>query len=121
MITWYGLCLFFCALSIAVFVLGQYGVWRLWTDSKKEAVSLLDQICAIKTQQCEQLQLKPSINSKEIEDIQKDVDFLGKLADDLNGLAAITYTSSSIFKIATVNFLSFGPVLLELWILSTFK
>jgi hypothetical protein len=113
MIIWYGLCLFSCLLSVAVFVTSQYGISRLWSNSKKDAIKLLDHICAIKTQQCSSLySIQSSSNSKQMKEVEKDVSFLHRLNADINQLTTVTYTSSSIFKLVSVNFLSFGPTIL---------
>ena len=114
MITWYGLCVFSCAISVAVFLSAQYGVWRLWSSSKKEASKLLDHVCAMKTQQCSKLGSEGYFgDSKERREIERDVGFVQRLNTDLNQLNSMTYTSSSAFKLISVNFLAFAPLILE--------
>lgn len=105
---WYALCIFSCLLSIAVFGLGQFGAWRLWTNSKKNALLLLDHIYAIRANQ-----FSKRLNPHEEKIIKEDVEFLHELSTEISQLTATTYTSSSFFKLLSVNFLSFGPILAE--------
>jgi hypothetical protein len=101
--TWYAAATFGISLSIAVFVIGQYGAWRLWSSSKKETVKLLTQACKIRTT------LKPSGPRY----VRNDINYLNGLITEINRLPNVTYTSSAVLKIAAANFLAFGPVLLK--------
>ncbi len=101
--TWYSLCVFSGLLSIAVFVVSQHAVSRLWAVSKKDANRFLDQVCREITED----------NEEPTEGKVKTVTSVRKLSTDLNQLSAITYTSSSLFKVISVNFLAFGPLLIE--------
>lgn len=100
---WYGLAAFSCLLSIAIFVVGQYGAWKLWSASKNNAEKLLNHICSDITKN---LAESPRERSK-------DVDSIRKLLTDLSQMTSTTYTSSSIFKIVTTNFFAFGPVIIQ--------
>lgn len=100
---WYALCVFCCLLSIGVFVLGQYGVWKLWTNSKKEAVLSIDHFFSDITKRLNNLSTK---KARSLESIRE-------FTDDLNNMTTITYTSSSVFKIISANFFVFGPVIVE--------
>lgn len=112
---WYGLCVSSCLLSVVVFVIGQYGVWRLWASSKKDILKLLDHICAEKTEKCSDLySLRTSSAQKEAKEVERYVGFVQRTSIDLNQLTTMTYTSSAIFKLVSVNFLSFAPLLVEL-------
>lgn len=102
-VIWYSLCAFSILLSIIVFVVGQYGVHRLWSVSRKDAIRLLNHVCHEITDSH-----KGSIQEK-----TKAANSIRKLSTDLSRLSAITYTSSSIFKVASVNFLAFGPIIIE--------
>ncbi len=104
-VSWYGLCVFSCLLSVAVFLIGQYGVWRLWSGSKRDAIRLLDHICTLKTKQ------PRSLSSKQLGEVEKYVIFVNRMNDNINKLSTVTYTSSSVFKLISVNFLSFAPVI----------
>lgn len=101
--TWYAASTFGISLSIAVFVVGQYGAWRLWSSSKKEAVMILTHACRIRTK------LKPSGPRY----VRNDINYMNGLITEINRLPNVTYTSSAVFKIAAANFLAFGPVLLK--------
>lgn len=106
---WYALCASAVLLSVAVFVIGQYGVWRLWVSSKEDASYLLDQVCTMKTQEVS----TQFSSSEEIKEVQEDLAFLSEAITDLDEMTATTYTPSVMLKLATVNFLSFGPLVLE--------
>jgi hypothetical protein len=102
-VIWYSLCAFSILLSIIVFVVGQYGVHRLWSISRKDATGLLNHVCHEITNS-----RKGSNREK-----SKATNSIRKLSADLSGLTPITYTSSSIFKVASLNFLAFGPIIIE--------
>lgn len=116
-IEWYAMCASTGLLSIGLFVVGQYGAWRVWAKSKEDAGLLLDNICAIKTQnyskQIASLPHSEQVSSVQAKDVEKDVSFLREVIVDLDELSATTYTSSSVFRLTAVNFLSFGPIILE--------
>lgn len=114
-VVWYGLCISSCILSVVVFVIGQYGVWRLWASSKKDILKLLDHICVEETEKCSGLySLRTSSAQKEAKEVERYVSFVQRLSIDLNHLTTMTYTSSAIFKLVSINFLSFAPLLLEI-------
>ena len=112
-IVWYGFEIVIALMSLGVFVFGQYGVWRLWHPSKEKAMFLLQQICAFRT--------KDFSNNHFPNDVNEDTTLLCKVISDLESLKTVTY-SSSFFKLASVNFLTFAPIVLEqLFILSIFS
>jgi hypothetical protein len=111
---WYGVSIFLCLTGVAVFIIGQYAAWKLWSTSKATAEILLDRICAETAENYSSLCLRNcNPNKKEIIGIEKEVDAIRKLNTDLDQISAVTYTSSSIFKLISVNFLAFGPLILE--------
>jgi hypothetical protein len=111
---WYGLCAFACSLSVSVFVIGQYGAWRLWCESKKEANKSLNSLCKLGTDGCKELDnVEGSEKHPKIKRIRVDPNMVRKLQVDINSLSAMTYTSSALFKIIAANFLAFGPIIIE--------
>lgn len=102
-VIWYSLCAFSCLLSVIVFVVGQYGVSRLWSVSKKDATRLLNHVCHEITDS----------RKGSIQENMKAASSIRKLSADLSQLTAVTYTSSSIFKVVSMNFLAFGPIIIE--------
>lgn len=108
-VVWYGLCLFSCSLSVLVFVLGQYGAWRVWCDAKINSVKLLTAICSKITV----IEHDPKILDHVKNKIQVDADCMNRTISSINQTATVTYTSSAIFKVVSANFLAFGPILIE--------
>jgi len=54
-----------------------------------------------------------SANERELEEIEKDVNLIRKLNAEIEQVSTASYTSSSIFKVISANFLAFGPLLIE--------
>jgi hypothetical protein len=104
-VVWYGACIMACSLSIAVFILGQYGAWSVWSETKKKAIKLLVAICAKYKEICPM----ETIEGKAVADI----DCINKTKEDIEKATPVTYTSSAVFKVASANLLAFGPIILE--------
>ena len=117
-LVWYGLCISACALSVSVFVIGQYGVWRLWASSKKDILKLLDHVCAEKIDTGSSFySSRTSHSRKEAKEIEEYVSFVQRFSIDMNQLTTMTYTSSAIFKLISLNFLAFAPLMLEIFVI----
>lgn len=106
---WYGACILACSLSILLFILGQYGAWRLWCDAKNNAVKLLNAICAKITM----IMLDPQVPEELKKKIEVDAECMNQTIANINKTFAVTYTSSAVFKIVSANFLAFGPLIIE--------
>jgi hypothetical protein len=111
---WYGLAVSICVFSVAIFVIGHYGVWRIWSTAKKDAHKVIDSVCKGRTDTCSDI-LSAAVNKSdlEIKEMEKEVAAIRRISDDINSLDTSTYKASSVFKLLSVNFLAFAPILLE--------
>lgn len=110
LVVWYGLEIVACSLSVIVFILGQYGAWRLWCDAKTNSIKLLNAICSKITMTV----LDPQVSEEVKKKIEVDAEIMNQTLENIKKTFAVTYTSSAVFKVASANFLAFGPFVIEL-------
>jgi hypothetical protein len=106
----YGVTAVWNTIGISFFVLGQFGVWKLWVSAKKDANDILNCICLQKTETKHSLNLSPASKTKEN---MTEISQIYKTCESINQLSPVTYTSSSIYKIVVAYALAFGPIIID--------
>jgi hypothetical protein len=107
-IVWYGTSFAWFSIGITFFILGQFDAWQLWSGAKKDALELLNFLCVKKTDIAATGPL-----SKSIEEKTSDFELIGKFSENITQLDSVMYTSSSIYKVAAVYALAFGPIIVD--------
>jgi hypothetical protein len=109
---YYGFIVFVAALSLGVFIATEFGVKRVWANSKSEALSVLEQLCdRVKVRCVKSICKLESYESRE--DSAKDVAFVRSAISDLKEIKTSDLTSKTIAQIATTVVLPYIPLVLK--------
>jgi hypothetical protein len=109
-LVWYGTSFAWFAIGITFFILGQFDAWKLWSGAKKDSIELLNLLCLKKTETSFDIDSK---NKKKITEKYLDAEYIAKFSENIAQISSVTYTSSSIYKVAAVYALAFGPIIID--------
>jgi len=110
---YFGLIVFVAFLSLSILVATEFGIGRVWTSSKSEATSVLEQLC-------DRVKLRCVKSICTLEDFQsrensvKDVAFVRSTISDLREIRTSDFTARTVAQIITTLVLPYIPLVLKI-------
>jgi hypothetical protein len=97
-----------------VFMATEFGMRRIWVDSKNEALSVLEQLCDRVKMRCVNSICRLE-NYQSREDSAKDVAFVRSAISDLKEIKTSDLTSRTVGQIAATVVLPYIPLILKVF------